>query len=196
MQTSDQINLAIAVIAAVSTVMSLAVVVATFKILRANRETVQVMREQVRAMSRPYIQISPWVRVGSTMLMLTIRNTGASAAQKLRLTLDKDFYSNGEAIESKNLRRLTAFVLRIESFPPRAELSFHLGPGHVIFNDSEHCPVRFTVTAEYTFEGETVTEPTTVDLQPFMNSAKPIDAVAEQLEDVNKHLNTIANKLK
>jgi hypothetical protein len=195
MQTSDQINLAIAVIACFSTIMSLAVVVATFKILRANREAVAVMKEQIRAVSRPYIQVSPWVRIGSTMLMLTIRNVGASAATKLKLSLDKDFYSNGEPSENRNLRLFTAFVHPIESLPPKAELSFHLGPGHIIFTNTDRCPLRFTITAEYEFEGERVTETTTVDLQPFMSSAQPIDPVSEQLKKLTEHVSTIAKKL-
>ena len=188
MQTADQINLAIAIISASSTVLTLAVVVATFKILRANQETVAVMKEQIRAVSRPYVQVRPWVRVGTTMLMLTIENSGASAARNLKLTMDKDFHSNGDANPGKNLRKYTAFVHPIESLPPKAELTFHLGPGHIVFQNSELCPQRFTVSAEYEFEDQSITEKTTVDLQPFQYSAQPTDPVAEQLEKLNQLL--------
>ena len=199
MQTADQINLAIAIFAAASTLMSLALVVATFKILSANRETVSVMKEQVLAMTRPYIQVSPWVRVGSTMLMLmlmlTIRDAGANPAHKLKLTLDRDFYFNAESSEGKNLRHYTAFVHPIESLPPKAEISFHLGPGHAVFGNADRCPLRFRVSAEYEFDGGRVTETTLVDLQPFMYSAQPIDPVAEQLEKLNQHVSAIQKKL-
>jgi hypothetical protein len=192
MQTSDQINLAIAITSGFSTLMSLAVVVATFKILRANRDTVAVMREQIRSMSRPYVQVTPWVRVGSTLMMLSIRNSGTSSACNLRLSLDKDFYSNGERIDARNLRRYTAFNEVIQSFPPRAELSFHLGVGHVVFGQTGACPTRFTVTAEYEFEGEHVKETTVVDLQPYQYSAQPIDPVAEEIEKLTKKLDQIS----
>lgn len=195
MQTGDKINLAIAIIAGLSTITSLAVVVATFKILQANREAVAVMKEQVRSVTRPYIQVTPWARVGTTLLMLTVRNAGAIAANKVKLTMDKDFYSNAEQIESGNLRKYTAFAHPIESLPPRAELSFHLGVGHVIFSKPEQCPPIFSITAEYEFGGERVREVCTVDLQPFMLSALPVDPVAEQLEKLNETAGKIANKL-
>jgi hypothetical protein len=186
MPTADQINIAIAIISACSTLLTLAVVVATFKILRANQETVSVMKEQIRAVSRPYVQVRPWVRVGTSMLMLTIENTGASAAHNLKLTMDKDFHSNGDANPSRNLRQYTAFVHPIESLPPKAELTFHLGPGHVVFQNGDLCPQRFTVHAEYDFENQSVSERTIVDLQPFQYSAQPTDPIAEQLEKLNQ----------
>lgn len=196
MQTADQINLAIAIISGVSTLTSLAVVIATYKILSANRETVAVMKEQVLAFTRPYIQIYPWVRVGSTMLMLTIKNSGASPAEKVKLSLDRDFHFNAELSESKNLRLFTAFSNPIESLPPKAELTFHLGLGHVIFGNTERCPQQFSVSVEYTFEDRKVHETTVVDLQPFMYSAMPIDPIAEQLEIMNQHIKGIQQELK
>lgn len=195
MQTSDQINLAIAVISGLSTVMSLGVLIATFQILRANRQTVEIMKEQVLSTTRPYVQVSPWIRSGSTMLMLTIRNSGASAAQNLKLTIDRDFFFNAEQIESKNLRSYTAFAQTIQSLPPKAELSFHLGLGHVIFSNVERCPRQFTVSANYEFDGCEVTETSTVDLQPFMYSAKPIDPIVEQLEKLNQNIASIRSAL-
>lgn len=196
MQTADQINLAIAIVSGLSTLMSLAVVITTFKILQANQETVAVMREQARSASRPYIQVQPWIRVGSTMLMLTIRNAGANAAQNLSLKMDKDFYSNGEQSESRNLRRYTAFVHPSESLAPRAEISFHLGAGHIVFSNPDSCPQRFVVTAEYEFAGEKVVESHTIDLQPFLNSAQPIDPVAEQVEKLVEQLIKIEKKVR
>lgn len=130
------------------------------------------------------------------MLMLNIRNAGASGANNLKLSMDKDFYSNGEQNESKNLRRYTAFVHPIRSLSPKAELSFHLGTGHSIFSNADLCPWQFTVTAEYEFEGEKVVEATTVDLQPFMYSAQPIDPVAEQLGKLNEYASKIAGKIR
>lgn len=195
MQIADQINLSIAIISGCSTIMSLAVVIATFKILRANQETVAVMREQIRSVSRPYVQVRPWVRVGTTMIMLTVENSGASAAHKLSLSMDKDFHSNADPNPSRNLRKFTAFVQPIECLPPKAEFSFHLGPGHIVFQDSELCPKKFTVTAEYEFEGEKIIEHTVVDLQPFQYSAQPVDPVAEQLEKLNQLVGKIEGKL-
>ena len=121
MQLADQINLGIAIMSACSTLESLAVVVATFRILQANRDTVSVMREQIRSISRPYVQVRPWVRVGVPMLMLTIENSGASSANNLVLSLDKDFHVNGEPGPGRNLRSLSAFSKMIDCLPPKPD---------------------------------------------------------------------------
>jgi hypothetical protein len=196
MQLSDQINLAIAVVSGLTALASLAVMLATFKILRANRESVSVMREQVRSLSRPYVQITPWVLTGTTLIMLTIRNAGSTNAQNLRLTVDRDFYVNGENSPGRNLRDFSAFKEVIQCLSPRAELIFHLGVGHVVFGQSEFCPTRFAITAEYDFENERASETTIVDLQPFQFSAQPVDPIAEQIEKLTQKVSDIAKRIK
>lgn len=196
MTISDQINLAIAIVSGFTTLASLAVMLATFKILQANRESVAVMREQVRSLSRPYIQITPWIRTGSTLMMLTIRNAGSTNARNLKLSLDHDFFFNGEIGSGKNLREFSAFTEVIECLPPHAELVFHLGVGHVVFGKTENCPTRFSITATYDFEGEHASEVTVVDLQPFKFTAQPIDPVAEQIEKLTQKLDEIARDTK
>lgn len=196
MQTADQINLAIAIISGLTALASLAVMFATFRILQANRESVAVMREQVRSLSRPYIQITPWVRTGSTLMMLTIRNAGSTNARNLKLSMDRDFYFNGEKAPSRNLKEFSAFKEVIECLPPHAELNFHLGVGYVVFGKTDLCPMRFTITAEYDFEGEHASEHTAIDLQPFQFTAQPIDPVAEQIEKLTQKLDQIASSAK
>lgn len=196
MPIADQINLAIAIVSGLTALASLAVMFATFKILQANRESVEVMREQVRSLSRPYIQVTPWVRTGSTLMMLTIRNAGSTNAKNLKLSMDRDFYFNGEKGAGKNLREFSAFAEIIECLPPHAELVFHLGVGHVIFGKAEHSPSRFTITADYDFEGEHASEATVVDLHPFQFTAQPIDPVAEQIEKLSQALREIARDTK
>ena len=196
MLIADQINLAIAIVSGLTALASLAVMLATFKILQANRESVAVMREQVRSLSRPYIQITPWVRTGSTLIMLTIRNAGSTNARNLNLSMDRDFYFNGDMGAGKNLRAFSAFTEVIVCLPPHAELVFHLSVGHVVFRSQEHCPTRFTITADYDFEGEHASEATVVDLQPFQFTAQPIDPVAEQIEKLTQALKEIARDAK
>ncbi len=196
MLIGDQINLAIAIVSGLTALASLAVMLATFKILKANRETVAVMREQVRSISRPYIQITPWVRTGSTLLMLTVRNAGSTNARNLKLSMDRDFYFNGENGPGKNLRDFSAFSDVIECLPPHAELVFYLGVGHVVFGKTEHCPSQFKISAEYDFDGEHASEATIVDLHPFRFTAQPTDPVAEQIEKLREALKEIARDSK
>lgn len=196
MIVADQINLAIAIVSGLTALASLAVMLATFKILQANRESVAVMREQVRSLSRPYIQVIPWIRTGSTLIMLTIRNAGSTNARNLKLSIDRDFYFNGDKGAGKNLREFSAFTEVIQALSPHAELVFHLGIGPVVFGRTEDCPTRFTITAEYDFEGEHASEATVVDLQPFQFTAQPVDPVAEQLERITAALKEIARAAK
>lgn len=197
MSTSDKISLAIAIAAVFSVLVSLLVVYISYLVVKVNREVVNVMREQLDASTRPYIYIAPDVRPMTTLLLLRIGNTGASAAKNLRLTLDKDYYFNGEKNDSKNLRHYSAFSHPIEAFAPRAELVFNLGIGHRVLK-SDLCPLQFRVIAEYEYRGRTVSETTCVDLQPYAQSAQLIDPIAERLDKIVGELkaaNTLHGKI-
>jgi hypothetical protein len=192
MNLADQINLAVAITGGCSAAISLFVAIVTYQMVKANRETVAVMKAQLDASTRPYIQVTPVVRAMSTLLMLSIKNTGGSSAMNLRLSLDKDFYFNAHTSEDDNLRTYTTFVHPIQSFSPQAEMVFYLGVGHNIFRDSERCPQQFTVRAEYEYQDRRVVESTTIDLQPYRKSAKPVDPIVEQLEKISEHLSRIS----
>lgn len=195
MEIADKINLAIAIISGCTALISLGVLLATFRILQANRESVAVMREQVRSLSRPYIQVTPWVRTGTTLIMLSIKNAGTTNARKLKLSMDHDFFFNAEKKPGKNLREYSAFTEVIECLAPKAEITFLLGLGHVVFGTFDLCPPKFKITAEYKFEGEHVHEESVVDLTPFQFSAQPIDPVAEQLEKLRASVDKFGRDL-
>lgn len=196
MQLSDQINIVIAIATCLSVAGSLAVAVLTWHITKANRLTAELMKEQLEASTRPYIQISPTVRSGSQMIELRIANTGQSNAEDLKLDLDQDYYFNAQVGEAKNIRKFTAFVHPIASFSPRAELVFDLGVGPSIFTNSERCPLRFTITATYKHGSKKYSEPTTVDLQPLQLTAVPYDPVAEQIKKLVKAVDQISSELR
>jgi hypothetical protein len=190
--TADYINFAIAVATALSVLISAAVAVVTYKTVLASRAAVEVMKAQLEATTRPYILVAPVVRSMSTFLFLRIVNTGGSSAKQLRLSIDKDFFFNAEDQPNNNLKTLAAFTNPIAEFAPQAELLLHLGVGHKIFS-SDLTPLQFTVTARYEYAGRTVEEQTVVDLQPFKHSGKPIDAVAERLEQIRDELRKLAS---
>jgi len=161
----------------------------TFKILKANKGVLREMMEQREAFYRPYISISPIVYSDNPMFFLKIKNTGQTAAHKLKLTLDRDFYQFGDKKDEKNLRNMSAFTEVIDSFVPGAEMLFYLAQGFVIFGEEanrEITPSSFTVTAEYEYSGKKVKEITIIDLKPYSNSAIPFDPVVSQLKDIKK----------
>lgn len=195
MQLADQINLSIAIAAGLSAIVSAFMAAVTVAILRANRATVRVMEAQIESASRPYIQITPVVRPMTTAVELRVKNVGSSAAQRLRLTLDRDYQFNAEHGSHHNLRTYTAFSKEIQMFAPGSELRFLLGVGHRILSHPELCPLQFTVEAAYGYEGKRVVEETTVDLEPFGKSNQPTDPVVERLDKIAAELKAIRGQM-
>ena len=102
----------------------------TLRMAKASEASVEDVRQQSEAMLRPYISISPFIRPQALILYLKIANTGRTAAQNLRLTLDRDFFRWGEANKpDRNLKNLNTFSLPIDSLPPGSELLIALGQG-------------------------------------------------------------------
>lgn len=160
---------------------------ATFKILRANEGVLKEMRDQRDALYRQYISISPVMYSGVPCIFLKIKNTGKTAAHNLSLTVDKDFYKYGEKKKENNLRLYSAFTQAIDSFVPEKEMLFYLAQGFKIFgreSDQEITPQVFSVYAEYEYQKKRVVEKTTVDLRPFLMSALPQNAVADNLKQL------------
>lgn len=151
---------------------SAAVCWATFKILQATQQTLADARAEAERVRRPVVEIAAWPRPHQPVVMLSVRNTGNGAARNLKLTLDHNFYFNGESGESNNLRNYNVFKDRIESLSPRAEIDLLLGVGHRLFGYPELCPLKFMVEARYSFEQQEFVERTFIDIAPFnMHSA-------------------------
>jgi hypothetical protein len=157
---------------------------ATLKILRANEAMVSTMRDQQNAAMRPYILVSTSVRTGTQLLYLSIKNVGKTAALGLKLSLDKSFYQLGEKREERNIANSAAFSRVIDSLPPNGQLIFLLGNGPTLYDSSnaeELSPLVFQVTATYTSGAEPISETSTVDLRPYINTDVPHDPIAEEL---------------
>lgn len=176
MSPSDKINLSIAIVSGLSTLVSLAVCIATFLILRATRETLAATKEQMFAARRPYLDIAATPGEEQPIISLFIRNTGASAAQRVRLSMDRDFFFNGEEGE-QNIREFPVFTQQTDSIAPHGEIKLLLGVGWSVFENPERSPPRFSVTARYTFEGQEFTETSLIDLESFKGHA-----IAESLQ--------------
>ena len=191
MSNADWINLAIAIATAVSSLISLLVVYLTLQVLRANRAAVDVMQAQLDSVTRPNISIGVRVRPMTTFFELTVSNSGAASADNLRLTIDRDYYFNAEETASSNLRQYPAFVHPIDSFSPKASITFALGAGFNILN-SDRSPLRFKITAAYDWSGRQYSETTSIDLHPFRHAIQNSDAVAERLDRIAKAVEAIS----
>lgn len=154
-------------------------------IMRATKDSVEAMREQTVALSRPYVTITPFTLPQNPILFLRITNTGKSPAESLDLKLDRSFFMFGK--DTMDLAKLSAFTTAITSFAPGAELIFGLAQAFVVFGDQADAvktPTVFKVTASYTFLGRTVTEVTEVDLRPFEGMHMAYDPIVDELSEI------------
>jgi len=170
---------------------------ATFKILRANEAVVAAMKEQTEAQLRPYVVVSVAPRIGTTLLLLEVQNTGRSPAIGLRLTMDKDFFPHAERREHENIAKLPAFTETIDSLAPGTRLQFILGVGGTIFApgvDETLCPKYFCVHATYRFAGGTYSEDNKIDFRPMLHSAAIHDPIAEEIKRLRESLEKVLKK--
>jgi hypothetical protein len=187
MSTSDWLNLSLVVITAFYAW-------ATFRMLRANERVVHTMQEQTDAQLRPYVAVSASTRIGTTLLLLEVQNTGKSPATHVRLKMDKDFFFNGEKGRD-NVANFPAFSQVIDSIAPGARLQFVLGVGHTIFAvDDSVCPKLFSVQADYRFGAKAYSEANIVDLRPLMNSSAIQDPVADEIRKLRESLEKVLKR--
>lgn len=162
----------------------------THRMAKASDASVTAMREQSEAMLRPYVTITPYVRPHTTVLYLKIENTGKTAAENLRLSMDKDFFQFGETSQpARNLRSANAFVQTIDSLPPRAKLTFALAQGFIIFApdaDQNAVPQKFKITAEYNFGTKEFHETNHIDLRPYIGTEGERDPLVDEVEKLRK----------
>jgi hypothetical protein len=161
----------------------------TFRILKANERIVEKMHDQQEAMYRPYVSISPVVYPENPIAFLKIQNTGLTAANNLRLTLDKDFFQFGDKKEDRNLKTHSAFKDQINSLVPGAEIYFYLAQSFVIFGEKGGeglTPPVFSITAEYEYLGKKVSEKNVIDLCPYLGAANPHDPLVRQLKNIKE----------
>jgi len=171
---------------------------ATLKILRANESMVSAMREQQNAAMRPYILVSATLRTGTQLFYLSIKNVGKTAALSLKLSLDRNFYQNGEKRDECNIGNTTAFSNVIDSLPPEGQLLFILGTGPSLFrgsNTEDLCPLLFQVTAKYVAGSESVSETSIVDLRPYKNTVVQTNPVVEELQKLREEFKKLSTSL-
>ena len=159
----------------------------TYGIMKATQRSLAVMREQTEALSRPYITVAPLTLPKNPILFLRVVNTGKTAAERVRLQLDRPYYRFGRDTEKENLATYSAFKQEISTLAPDAELIFALAQSVLVFGenvDESKTPLTFKVTATYGFLGKTVTETTEVDLRPYRGMHIAYDPIVNELSEI------------
>lgn len=171
----------------------------TFRMLRANEATIDAMRQQTIAISRPYIVIAPILELDNPIFYLRISNTGKTAALNLRMTLDKSFVRFGDTKVARDLAEFSVFNESIDAFPPGAEIIFSLVQSFKIFAGKEedsNLPRTFSITARYEFEGRVVSEISHIDLRPYREADVPQNAYVRKLSAISESIASLANSAK
>lgn len=195
MNLADTINLAIAIISGLSAVASFAVCLATFRILKATKDALAATQSQMFAARRPYIDISARVESEQPVITLVVRNSGSSSADRVRLKFDRAFMHNGSA-SSQDISKLPIFSQIIEAIGARSEFRVMLGVGHTIFARPDLSPLKFSVLAEYSFEGVPFFETSMIDLEAFTGHSVGKAPQTIALEKIGKAIEAIASSLK
>lgn len=163
---------------------------ATFRILRANQAAVEAMREQTEAMLRPYVSAEVTARPGTTLVQLVVRNTGRSAAEGLRMSIDRPLHQQLDS-RKRNLQELPLFAGKdAMALAAGAELHHLIGVGHKLFNETGvyGMPESFVVTAQYSFGGRTYDERHAIDVRPLMHTSVVHDPIATAIKDATERL--------
>ncbi len=170
----------------------------TSRILRTNEAVVRAMREERLATMRPYVTIGPRTVPGSYQVFLRIENTGRTAAQNVRLSLDRPFQRFGEAGEENNLQRLAAFTERLDSLPPGMTLTFTLAMATQLFGPAQApadaIPRQFRVRVEYSWPDGNADETSFVDLRPYAMTTVEQNQVVGELEKIRKEIAALRKK--
>lgn len=168
----------------------------TYRILQSNQRAVDAVLEQNEALVRPYIVIRPFSTTAA-VYYLSIKNTGKTAAQKLKLKIDRPFYSFDK--DSLNIADAGLFTTGVTSFAPGAQIVYGLGFGGGRFlkdPDPERMPHQFTVTAEYSFGGKRVVDANAVDMNQFTGIILYASPEAKNLEKMRKAMESLASEAK
>lgn len=170
---------------------------ATFRILKANENVVEVMKQQNDVLFRPYITVNTLVHPKHPLIYLKITNTGKTPAKNVRLEIDKSFYQFGMGREENNIAKFHAFQNPIECLPPGTSLFFDLAQGFVIFGKEgspDKTPTTFSIKATYSYADKTVEELTQIDLNPYQNSRNEPNPILEELEQIRKAIEGLNKK--
>ncbi len=168
----------------------------THKILQANQKAIEVMESQLKASTRPYIVIKTFTVHESQMILLSISNTGKSAADELILKIDKDFYRYGKNENQFNLKELNPLKNKTDHFQPGTELVYNLVDAVELFRNQGNTitPQQFTITAEYKYLSEAFAEKNIINLAQHKDVALNFDPLISNLKKIADAVDKISKK--
>lgn len=189
LSTTDFLTACLVVLTGLSVVLTGVYAWLTHQIMVANRSAVEVMRQQVEASTRPYIDFD-LVLDGAT-IEAVLRNVGSSAAMDLKVSTEPPLMSG--SVNDKRPCRIVAST--IAHFSPGREIREFVG-GSAETGTTPHSK-SFAVTIDYRdSSGKKFQEKFTADLLAFEGMLylgrpdlpKEVQKIAQSLSKINDSL--------
>ena len=148
------------------------------------------MKEQTDAIIRPYVTVALVKKPNDPYIFLKISNTGKTDAKNLSLQLNKDFDPLRDYDIGKRLASWQLFQKPFPSFAPDTSLFYIIGFGarYLEPNNVKIPTLPFSITARYTFSGNSVEETTTLDVTQFNDTILDEDGIVKVLNEIKEEI--------
>jgi hypothetical protein len=166
----------------------------TYSIAHSNRLMVAEVQKQIEVQTRPVISFNIEIQ-HQTVFVARIWNRGASPAENLKLTIDKDFYRFGETHgDSRNIADMYIFKNTLSTLAPGDGFWIDLCTGPEVGKIADGkviTPDKFTIQASYKYGSREYVESFVVDLRAYFYTSGE-KRLPEQLEKMAKSLDDLA----
>ncbi len=167
------------------------------KAVAATRESIDALYRQMEAAMRPYIDFE-LRRYPDSSVYLHIKNSGKMNAEKLSLSIDKDFHPLGERGRKQNLKESTLFKNGVDSFTPGTEITVGMLYITEIGKQETVSPAKFKITARYAWAGRKhpVVEENEIDLTSFVGSGLiPKPDLLYEVHEIKRILKNLVDQI-
>jgi len=149
----------------------------------------QITRE---ADLRPYIIID--ILLADQKFHLLVKNIGKTVAESVTFNIDK----NIENMWKNTIGEMPLFKEGVAFFPPGREFVVTLGPTWLFLNKKEEIkyPLIFTIVVKYKYFGNiSKSEPTTINLDEYMNTMSFPDSFAKSIVNIGASISNGLNSI-
>ncbi len=163
---------------------------------------VKAGEEQSWQIARPRMLVAIRTNQGGQFLIIHIENIGSSAAEDLRLEIDRPLFQQFGSLD--DIAQVPIFREGLRALPSRTPIRIGLGVAHQYLNKSanrEKHPSSFTITAHYRSGDRELTETFPIDVSRQFDATLVDRDYAEDFyrtfpDQLGKHIKGLATAMK
>ncbi|HON03129.1 MAG TPA: helix-hairpin-helix domain-containing protein [Paludibacteraceae bacterium] len=177
---------------ALMAIMSTLLVIITLLYVAFTWRMVKEMQITREADLRPYIIID--ILLADQKFHLLVKNIGKTVAESVTFNIDK----NIENMWKNTIGEMPLFKEGVAFFPPGREFVVTLGPTWLFLNKKEEIkyPLIFTIVVKYKYFGNiSKSEPTTINLDEYMNTMSFPDSFAKSIVNIGASISNGLNSI-